>query len=67
MYGEGLESVSEGWRQIRDLSTTTDPNISSTVHEEEHFCKLILYKEIQDSRFILKIVQCLSLRYSHQI
>ncbi|XP_051175014.1 transmembrane protein adipocyte-associated 1 homolog isoform X2 [Leptopilina boulardi] len=50
MYGEGLESVSEGWRQLRDLSTTTDPNISSTVHEKEHFCKLILYKEIQDSR-----------------
>lgn len=50
MYGEGLESVSEGWRQLRELSTTTDPNISATVHEEEHFCKLILYKEIQDSR-----------------
>ncbi|XP_043464443.1 transmembrane protein adipocyte-associated 1 homolog isoform X2 [Leptopilina heterotoma] len=50
MYGEGLESVSEGWRQLRELSTTTDPNISTTVHEEEHFCKLILYKEIQDSR-----------------
>ncbi|XP_033220595.1 transmembrane protein adipocyte-associated 1 homolog isoform X2 [Belonocnema kinseyi] len=50
MYGEGLESVSEGWRHTRDLSTTTDPNISSTVQEEDHFCKLILYKEIQDSR-----------------
>ncbi|XP_011504848.1 PREDICTED: transmembrane protein adipocyte-associated 1 homolog [Ceratosolen solmsi marchali] len=50
MYGDGELEVSEGWRQIRDLSTTTDPNISSTVHEEEHFCKLILYKDIRDSR-----------------
>ncbi|XP_031785095.1 transmembrane protein adipocyte-associated 1 homolog [Nasonia vitripennis] len=50
MYGDGEMEVSEGWRQIRDLSTTTDPNISSIVHEEDHFCKLILYKEIRDSR-----------------
>lgn len=52
MYGDGEMEVSEGWRQIRDLSTTTDPNISSTVHEEDHFCKLILYKEIRDSRLV---------------
>ncbi|XP_023245857.1 transmembrane protein adipocyte-associated 1 homolog isoform X2 [Copidosoma floridanum] len=50
MYGEGELEVSEGWRYIRDLSTTTDPNTSSGVRDEEHFCKLILYKEIQDTR-----------------
>ncbi|XP_015606990.1 uncharacterized protein LOC107273373 isoform X1 [Cephus cinctus] len=43
MYGDGeLETVSEPWRVELALTTATDDN--------EHFCKLILYKEIKDSR-----------------
>lgn len=49
LYGdqEQLE-VSESWRHERDISTT-DP-VSAAVQEEDHFCKRILYKEIQNSR-----------------
>ncbi|XP_014234530.1 transmembrane protein adipocyte-associated 1 homolog isoform X1 [Trichogramma pretiosum] len=50
MYGDGEMEVSEGWRQVRDISTTTDPSISYAGEDEDHFCKLILYKEIKDSR-----------------
>ncbi|XP_058808242.1 transmembrane protein adipocyte-associated 1 homolog isoform X2 [Phymastichus coffea] len=49
MYGDGELEVSEGWRQVRDLSTTMDPNVSSTAQDDEHFCKLILYQEIKES------------------
>ena len=51
MYGEGeLKTVSEGWQKTLELSTTDDPNISSEMDDEDHFCKLVLYKEIQDSK-----------------
>ncbi|KAJ8683480.1 hypothetical protein QAD02_019272 [Eretmocerus hayati] len=50
MYGEVDLGVSEGWRETHDLSTTIDPNISSSLEDEDHFCKLILYKEIKESR-----------------
>ncbi|XP_012258761.2 transmembrane protein adipocyte-associated 1 homolog isoform X2 [Athalia rosae] len=50
MYGNvELETVSEvHFRRL--LGTTIDPNISLAMDEEDHFCKLILYKEIADSR-----------------
>lgn len=50
MYGNvELETVSEvHFRRL--LATTIDPNISSPMDEEDHFCRLILYKEIADSR-----------------
>ncbi|KAK0089999.1 hypothetical protein PV325_004132 [Microctonus aethiopoides] len=51
MYGGGEQTVSEPWRKSLDLGTTADPNISSAMDDDEHFCKLVLYKEIQDSRF----------------
>lgn len=51
MYGEGdLKAVSESYPKTFDLSTTGDPNISSAMEDDEHFCKLVLYKEIQDSK-----------------
>ncbi|XP_044582065.1 transmembrane protein adipocyte-associated 1 homolog isoform X1 [Cotesia glomerata] len=50
MYGGGEQTVSEGWRKPLDLVTTVDPNVSSTIVDNEHFCKLVLYKEIQNSR-----------------
>ncbi|XP_008548980.1 transmembrane protein adipocyte-associated 1 homolog isoform X1 [Microplitis demolitor] len=50
MYGGGEQTVSEGWRKPLDLVTTVNPNVSSTMVDDEHFCKLVLYKEIQDSR-----------------
>ncbi|KAK0163655.1 hypothetical protein PV327_007316 [Microctonus hyperodae] len=50
MYGGGEQTVSEPWRKSLDLGTTVDPNISSAMDDDEHFCKLVLYKEIQDSR-----------------
>ncbi|XP_015518442.1 transmembrane protein adipocyte-associated 1 homolog isoform X5 [Neodiprion pinetum] len=50
MYGNvELETVSEvHFRRL--LGTTIDPNISLAMGEEDYFCKLILYKEIADSR-----------------
>ncbi|XP_046746401.1 uncharacterized protein LOC124411347 isoform X2 [Diprion similis] len=50
MYGNvELETVSEvHFRRL--LGTTIDPNISLAMEEEDYFCKLILYKEIADSR-----------------
>ncbi|XP_012272881.1 transmembrane protein adipocyte-associated 1 homolog isoform X1 [Orussus abietinus] len=51
MYGVGdLETVSAGWGQLLELSPTNDPDVGSAADGEEHFCKLILYKEIQNSR-----------------
>ncbi|XP_043285197.1 transmembrane protein adipocyte-associated 1 homolog isoform X2 [Venturia canescens] len=51
MYGEGeLKTVSEGWVKTVDISTTDNPNITWTMEDDDHFCKLVLYKEIQDSR-----------------
>ncbi|KAG7199556.1 hypothetical protein KM043_014167 [Ampulex compressa] len=50
MYGDEREEVSANWLQTYDLSSTMIPNVSSAADDEEHFCKLILYKEIQDSR-----------------
>ncbi|XP_066582879.1 transmembrane protein adipocyte-associated 1 homolog isoform X2 [Prorops nasuta] len=49
MYAAEHEIVSEGWHQLSDLSSTMTPNASSSADDEEHFCKLILYKEIQPS------------------
>ncbi|XP_046412572.1 uncharacterized protein LOC124175935 isoform X3 [Neodiprion fabricii] len=57
MYGNvELETVSEvHFRRL--LGTTIDPNISLAMGEEDYFCKLILYKEIADSRqhFIFRV------------
>lgn len=53
MYGGGEQTVSEPWRKSLDLGTTADPNISSAMDDDEHFCKLVLYKEIQDSRYVI--------------
>ncbi|KAL0115584.1 hypothetical protein PUN28_010831 [Cardiocondyla obscurior] len=50
MYGAEREEVSESWLHTYDLSSTMIPNASTAVDDEEHFCKLILYKEIKDSR-----------------
>ncbi|GAB1860435.1 Integral membrane protein GPR175 [Camponotus japonicus] len=50
MYGAEREEVSESWLHTYDLSSTMIPNISTAMDDEEHFCKLILYKEIKDSR-----------------
>ncbi|XP_078048147.1 uncharacterized protein LOC144475769 isoform X1 [Augochlora pura] len=50
MYGAVREQVSESWLHTYDLSSTMIPNVSSPMNDEEHFCKLILYKEIKDSR-----------------
>ncbi|KMQ97577.1 integral membrane protein gpr175 [Lasius niger] len=50
MYGAEREEVSESWLHTYDLSSTMIPNISTAIEDEEHFCKLILYKEIKDSR-----------------
>ncbi|XP_072743109.1 uncharacterized protein [Anoplolepis gracilipes] len=50
MYGAEREEVSESWLHTYDLSSTMIPNISTAIDDEEHFCKLILYKEIKDSR-----------------
>ncbi|XP_012221364.1 uncharacterized protein [Linepithema humile] len=50
MYGAEREEVSESWLHTYDLSSTMIPNASTAMDDEEHFCKLILYKEIQDSR-----------------
>lgn len=51
MYGEGeLKTVSEGWVKTVDISTTDNPNITWTMEDDDHVCKLVLYKEIQDSR-----------------
>ncbi|CAL7939584.1 unnamed protein product [Xylocopa violacea] len=49
MYGAVREEVSESWLHTYDLSSTMIPNVSSPLNDEEHFCKLILYKEIEDS------------------
>lgn len=49
MYGAVREEVSESWLHTYDLSSTMIPNVSSSMNDEEHFCKLILYKEIKDS------------------
>ncbi|XP_033339986.2 uncharacterized protein LOC117228377 isoform X1 [Megalopta genalis] len=49
-YGAVREQVSESWLHTYDLSSTMIPNVSSPMNDEEHFCKLILYKEIKDSR-----------------
>ncbi|XP_026670079.1 uncharacterized protein LOC108625842 isoform X1 [Ceratina calcarata] len=49
MYGAVREEVSESWLHTYDLSSTMIPNVSSSVSDEEHFCKLILYKEIKES------------------
>ncbi|XP_043515597.1 transmembrane protein adipocyte-associated 1 homolog isoform X1 [Frieseomelitta varia] len=50
MYGAVREEVSESWLHTYDLSSTMIPNVSSPVNDEEHVCKMILYKEIKDSR-----------------
>ncbi|XP_032667608.1 uncharacterized protein LOC116842465 isoform X1 [Odontomachus brunneus] len=50
MYGAEREEVSESWLHTYDLSSTMIPNVSTALDDEEHFCKLILYKEIRDSR-----------------
>ncbi|XP_012535348.1 uncharacterized protein LOC105836095 isoform X1 [Monomorium pharaonis] len=50
MYGAEREEVSESWQHTYDLSSTMIPNASTAMDDEEHFCKLILYKEIKDSR-----------------
>ncbi|KYN19676.1 Transmembrane protein adipocyte-associated 1 like protein [Trachymyrmex cornetzi] len=50
MYGAEREEVSESWLHTYDLSSTMIPNASTAMDDEEHFCKLILYKEIKDSR-----------------
>lgn len=50
MYGAVREEVSESWLHTYDLSSTMIPNVSSSMDDEEHFCKMILYKEIKDSR-----------------
>ncbi|KAF7407278.1 hypothetical protein HZH66_001815 [Vespula vulgaris] len=49
MFNAEPESVSEGWHTY-ELPSTMIPNASSGMDEEDHFCKLILYKEIKDSR-----------------
>lgn len=51
MYGAEREEVSESWLHTYDLSSTMIPNVSTALDDEEHFCKLILYKEIKDSRY----------------
>lgn len=51
MYGAEREEVSESWLHTYDLSSTMIPNVSTALDDEEHFCKLILYKEIRDSRY----------------
>lgn len=51
MYGAEREEVSESWLHTYDLSSTMIPNVSTAIDDEEHFCKLILYKEIRDSRY----------------
>jgi len=53
MYGAEREEVSESWLHTYDLSSTMIPNISTAMDDEEHFCKLILYKEIKDSRYVI--------------
>lgn len=53
MYGAEREEVSESWLHTYDLSSTMIPNISTAIDDEEHFCKLILYKEIKDSRYVI--------------
>lgn len=50
MYGAVREEVSESWLHTYDLSSTMIPNVSSPMNDEEHVCKMILYKEIKDSR-----------------
>ncbi|XP_011639718.1 transmembrane protein adipocyte-associated 1 homolog isoform X1 [Pogonomyrmex barbatus] len=50
MYGAEREEVSESWLHTYDLSSTMIPNASAAMDDEEHFCKLILYKEIKESR-----------------
>ncbi|KAH0952944.1 hypothetical protein HN011_008250 [Eciton burchellii] len=50
MYGAEREEVSESWQHTYDLSSTMIPNVSMESNVEEHFCKHILYMEIQDSR-----------------
>lgn len=52
MYGAEREEVSESWQHTYDLSSTMIPNVSTATDVEEHFCKHILYKEIQNSRYI---------------
>ncbi|KAI4488774.1 hypothetical protein M0802_011284 [Mischocyttarus mexicanus] len=49
MFNAEPESVSEGWHTY-ELPSTMIPNASSWIDDEDHFCKLILYKEIKDSR-----------------
>ncbi|XP_047370886.1 transmembrane protein adipocyte-associated 1 homolog isoform X4 [Vespa velutina] len=49
MFNAEPESVSEGWHTY-ELPSTMIPNASSGMDDEDHFCKLILYKEIKDSR-----------------
>jgi len=51
MYGAEREEVSESWQHTYDLSSTMIPNVSTESNVEEHFCKHILYMEIQDSRY----------------
>lgn len=50
MFGGIEQAVSEPWRKFLDFSSTVDPNITSSMSNNEHICKLILYKEIQGSR-----------------
>ena len=52
MFEGGEFEVSESYRQVRDLSTTIDPNVTSIIHNEEHFCKLILYQEINNIKLV---------------
>jgi len=51
LYGAEREEVSESWQHTYDLSSTMIPNVSMESNVEEHFCKHILYMEIQDSRY----------------
>lgn len=50
MFNAEPESVSEGWHTY-ELPSTMIPNASSGMDDDDHFCKLILYKEIKDSRY----------------
>lgn len=56
MYGAEKEEVSESWMHTYDLSSTMIPNVSRAIDDDEHFCKLILYKEIEDSRYNIRII-----------
>ncbi|XP_034951888.1 uncharacterized protein [Chelonus insularis] len=49
MYQGGEQTASEPWRKPLDLITTINPTINSTMDDDEHWCKLALYKEVSNS------------------